>query len=399
MLFAFDPMALNFREIAAWIPLFFCLISIVYYCLAIYSAIDFLSQKLPVDPNFHPAISLLKPLCGLDTNTYGNLASFCYQDYPNYQIVFGVQDPADPAIAVVKQLIHDFPKLDIQLVVSDRAIGTNLKISNLANALTAAKHELLLISDSDIYVSADYLKTVVQPLQDPTVGVVTCTYRSKAEGWIATLEALGISTELVPTVLVSRKLEGMTFGIGATIALRKSVLESFGGFAAIANYLHDDFHLGRMSFDAGHRVVLSNYVVSHVLGTESFSTFFQHQIRWNRGIRLSQPAGYTGQIFTFGTVASLLFLLSSHGSSLGWSVLGITWLFRFAMAWTVGIRTLNDPIARKLLWLVPVSDLIRFVMWCAGFVGTTIEWRGNQFKLTRQGQMVAIAAIELEARI
>ncbi|PZV16761.1 MAG: glycosyl transferase [Leptolyngbya sp.] len=399
MSLAFNSLEWGFENFVIWLPLFFCLISVVYYCLAIYSAIDFLSQKIPAAPNFYPPISLLKPLCGLDPNTYGNLASFCYQDYPNYQIVFGVQDPTDPAIAVVRQLIHDFPTLDIQLVVSDRAIGTNLKISNLANALTAAKHELLLISDSDIYVGTDYLKTVVQPLQDPTVGVVTCTYRSKAEGWIATLEALGISTELVPTVLVSRKLEGMTFGIGATVVLRRSVLESFGGFAAIANYLHDDFHLGRLPASAGYRVVLSNYMVTHVLGRESFSTFFQHQTRWNRGIRLSQPAGYAGQIFTFGTVASLLFLLTSHGSSLSWSILGITWLFRFAMAWTVGVKTLNDPIVKKWLWLVPLSDLIRFAMWCAGFVGNTIEWRGRQFKLTSQGELIEIEAIRLEARI
>ncbi len=390
MLLAVVSLKLDWGNFAAWVCLFFCLISIVYYSLATYSAIDFLSQSLPYDPHFHPPVTLLKPLCGLDSHTYENLASFCHQDYPRYQIIFGVQNPKDPAIYVVKQLIEDFPQLDMQLVISDRVLGSNLKISNLANALTKANYELLLISDSDIQVGFDYLKTVVQPLQDNAVGVVTCTYRSAAEGWIATLEALGISTELAPTVLVSRKLDGMTFGIGATVLIRRTALEAFGGFGAIANYLHDDFHLGRMPANAGYRVVLSNYVVSHVLGRESFSTFFQHQTRWNRGIRLSQPGGYTGQIFTFGTVASLLLLLTTQFSALGWSVLVVTWSFRLMMAWTVGVRTLNDPIAKKLLWLVPLSDLLRFILWCAGFVGNKIEWRGKQFKLTRQGELIAI---------
>ena len=234
---------------ARFIPLLFCSTAIFYYGLASYCAIDFLSQSTQVNLNFHPPISVLKPLCGLDSHTYENLASFCRQDYPDYQIIFGVQDPNDPVIAVVKQVIEEFPAVDIRLVISDRTIGTNLKISNLANAADAAKHPILLTSDSDIRVTSEYLINVVQPLCDDSVGVVTCMYRSQTHGKIADFEALGISTELAPTTLVSRKLAGMNFGIGATVVIRKSVLEAIGGLRSVANYLHDDFHLGRMPFD------------------------------------------------------------------------------------------------------------------------------------------------------
>ena len=382
----------EFGGYARFIPLLFCLVAIFYYCLAAYSAIAFLSQSTPINPEFHPPISILKPLCGLDNHTYENLASFCRQDYPNYQIIFGVQDPNDPVVAVVQQIMQDFSAIEMQLVISDQAIGTNLKISNLANAAIEADHAILLISDSDIRVGSDYLIKVVQPLCNPSVGVVTCMYRSQVQGWTAAFEALGISTELAPTTLVSRTLSGMNFGIGATIAIRRSVLNAIGGFQAVANYLHDDFHLGRMPFDAGYQVVLSHYVVNHGLDTNSFSDLIQHQTRWNRGIRVCQPWGYAGQIFTFGTVTSLLFLLTTQASQLGWIVLSVTWLFRLTMAWIVGVNVLNDPTVKKLFWLVPLSDLMRFALWCYGFVGDRIEWRGRHLKLTKEGKLIALSS-------
>ena len=389
MLSAFNPVEL-ISDYAPFLPLLFCLSAIVYYCLALYAAIDFLAEPTNVDVDFHPPISILKPLCGLDRNTYENLASFCRQDYPTYQIIFGIQDSSDPAITVAKQIVRDFPAIDIELVVSDRVIGANRKISNLSNAVTAAKHDILLLADSDIQVGSDYLMHVVQPLRQQTVGVVTCTYRSLAQGLIAAFEALGITTELAPTVLVSRKLTGMTFGIGATIVLRRSVLEAIGGFPAVANYLHDDFHLGRMPTNLGYQVVLSHYVVNHVLATASITDFLQHQTRWNRGIRFSQPWGYTGQIFTFGTVASVLFLLTGHGSTLSWVVLGITWAFRLAMAWMIGVKVLRDPTAKRLLWLVPLSDLVRCALWGYSFIGNSIEWRGRHLQLAEGGQLVSL---------
>jgi len=391
MLSVLANIAFSTSDYVSVIPLVFCLTAMIYYCLAAYSALDFLAQANHINPDFHPPVSILKPVCGLDANTYRNLASFCQQTYPHYQVIFCVQDPADPVVAVVKQIRHDFPAIDIRLVVSDRAIGTNLKISNLANAAAEAKHGILLIADSDIQVGSDYLMQVVQPLQDPAVGVVTCTYRSIPQGWIATLEALGISTELAPTVLVSRKLTGMTFGIGATIVMRRTVLEAIGGFAAVANYLHDDFHLGRMPSQLGYRVVLSRYVVNHILGTDSFAAFIQHQGRWNRGIRVSEPLGYAGQVFTFGTVSSLLLLLTMQGSTIAWVILGVTWALRLMMAWLVGVQVLNDPVVKTWWWFAPFSDILRFGVWCYGFTGNTIEWRGRQLKLTKDGRITELS--------
>ena len=385
-------LVLRLAEFGDWVrlvPVVWCLVAIFYAGLGIYSAIDFLSQPKQVTPEFHPPVSILKPLCGLDSNTYENLASFCRQDYPDYQIIFGVQDPLDPVVPVVKQLIQDFPAVKACLVISDRTIGTNLKISNLANAQTEAIHPILLISDSDIHVGSDYLMTVVQPLSSPSVGVVTCMYRSVVQGGVVDFEALGISTELAPTTLVSRKLSGMNFGIGATVVIRDSVLDAIGGFQSVANYLHDDFHLGRMPANAGYQVVLSRYVVDHQLDTQGFIELIQHQTRWNRGIRVCQPLGYAGQIFTFGTVASLVSLLTLQASPLGWFVLGVTWLSRLALAWMIGVQVLKDPVVKKLFWLVPLSDLLRFALWCYGFVGDRVKWRGRTLKLTRNGQLIA----------
>jgi ceramide glucosyltransferase len=379
----------------------FCLSlsAIGYYCYAMYAAIEFFAHPTSVKADFHPPVSILKPICGLDSDAYENLASFCRQDYPEYQIVFGVQDPRDPSVEVVKQIIHDFPTIDIQLIISDRVIGTNLKVSNLANAVAEAKHEILLLADSDIQVQPDYLQQVVQPLCDAAVGVVTCMYRSQAQGWVSAFEAIGISTEFLPSVLVARKLEGMAFAMGATIVIRKSVLEAIGGFSAVASYLGDDFKLGNLPAQAGYQVVLSDYVVDHVLATESVSAFIHHQTRWTRGNRSARPLGYAGLIFTHGTATSLIFLLATGGSFLSWSVLSVTWSLRLLMAWVVGVKQLKDPAAKKLLWSVPLRDLVSFALWCYSFIGNTIEWRGRRLRLMRGGKLVTLAPKPTKVRL
>ncbi len=371
------------------LPLFFCLSAICYYGYAIYAAHQFFSQPESLNSNFHPSVSILKPVCGCDRYAYENLASFCCQAYPNYQIIFAVHDPADSGIAVVKQLMCDFPALDMHLVISDRIIGSNRKVSNLANAFTKATHDVILLADNDVRVEPNYLQQVVQPLSNPRVGVVTCLYRSITDSGLTDLEALSSATEFLPGVLVSRQLEGINFAMGQTIVTRRAVLEEIGGFAAIAHYLADDFQLGYLPSQAGYDVVLSHHIVDHVMATGTAIGALQRQLRWMVGIRVSRPLGYLGLIFTYGTVASLVFLLGMKGSFLGWSVLSITWLSRFAMAWFIGVKSIHDPVAEKLLWLVPFRDLISFSLWCYGFVGNTVKWRDLQFKLTRDGKLVA----------
>ncbi|MEC4814723.1 MAG: bacteriohopanetetrol glucosamine biosynthesis glycosyltransferase HpnI [Scytonema sp. PMC 1069.18] len=374
-------------KIMGFLLLALCLSAILFYCYAIYAALLF-SKSRTITQDFRPPVTVLKPVCGGNAELYTNLASFCQQDYPNYQIIFSVRDPLDSGNAIVKQIIHDFPELDAQLVVCSKMIGTNPKVSNLANAVVNAKHDILVIADSDIRVSTNYLQQVIQPLHDPKVGVVTCLYRSIAKGWVSTLEAIGISTDFHAGVLVSSQLEGIKYAFGSTIVIRKHVLDVIGGFEAIADYLADDFQLGYLPTQAGHKVVLSNYVVQHVLSSSTLLEAIQRQIRWARCVRVSRPWGYLGLIFTYGTVTSLLLLVATGESRLGWSMLIITWVMRLVMGWVVGVICLRDSNVQKLVGIIPIRDLITFVIWICAFFGDTIVWRGRQLKLMKNGKLV-----------
>ncbi|MBN3925990.1 bacteriohopanetetrol glucosamine biosynthesis glycosyltransferase HpnI [Nostoc sp. NMS4] len=379
----------NIHQVISDFLLILCISSVLFYCYAIYAAITFFAAPLPIDREFHPPVSILKPICGVDSNAYENLASFCQQDYPKYQIIFAVRNSQDPCIEVVEKIIHNFCDLDILLIVSDRVIGTNLKISNLANAAAKAKYEILVLADSDIRVGTDYLQRVIQPLQDEKVGVVTCMYRTLTQGWISILEAISTTTEFQAGVLVSNiKENGIKFAFGSTIVIPKKVLEAIGGFEAIADYLADDFQLGYLPVQAGYKVVLSDYIVEHVQISNNLVDAIRRQIRWARGKRVSRPWGYLGLIFTYGIVTSLLLLIVTNGSILGWVGLFICWTTRLVMAWVVGTISFKDPIVKKFLWLVPGCDLLSFVIWGFGFIGNTIEWRGQQLKLTKDGKLL-----------
>lgn len=368
-----------------------CLSAVCFYIYTIYAAIAWLHRPHPIEPDFHPPVTILKPICGLDSDAYENLASFCQQDYPRYQIIFAVLESTDPGIEVVEKIMHYFPELDIQLVVNDRTIGTNRKVSNLGNAVANAKYDTLLIADSDIRVGTDYLQRVVQPLQDASVGVVTCPYRSLAHGWVAILEAVGTATDFQAGVFVATKLEGIKFAMGSTIVIRQAVLDKIGGFEAIADYLADDFQLGNLPAQVGYQVVLSDYVVDHVLASSTLADSIRRQIRWARGTRASRPWGYLGLIFTHGIVASLLLLITTGGSIFAWIVLAVTWSIRLGMGWIVGVKSLNDPVAKNFLWLIPLRDLISFGVWCSSFMGNQIEWRGKQWTLTKGGKLVSLS--------
>ncbi len=376
-------------SVACAIP---CLTAIWFYGYAILGARDlFSNSRTPATPDFQPSLTVLKPLCGLDHGAYQNLASFCRQDYPAYQILFGVRDHDDPSVAVVRQLIRDFPQRDIRLVVNDRMIGASPKVSNLANMEAEAKYPLLLISDGDIRVEEDYLRRVVQPLRDPTVGAVTCMHRSLGKGAAATIEALRISTDFCAGLLVARKLEGVKFALGSTTLVTRAALERIGGFSAFADYLADDFMLGHLVGRAGYSVVLSDYVVEHALTTRSLLDLVRREIRWNRGMRVSRPWGYLGLLFTQGVPMSLCLWLVTARSALGWVIVALTWGMRLVMGHIVGFRYLKDRAARKYLWLVPVADLIGFAPWCYSFIGNTVDWRGQRFRLTPAGKLIPIA--------
>lgn len=365
-----------------------CLGSLWFYGYTVYSAIDYLTHAdSTVDLEFHPKVSILKPLHGLNAGTYQNLRSFCQQDYPHYQIVFAVQDDADPSVEIVQKLMQEFPLQDIQLVVSNQAVGNNPKVNSLANAATEAKYKLWVIADSDIRVGKDYLRRIVQPLRYPGVGVVTCPYRSQGEGWAANLAALRTAAEFHPNMLVSRCMEGVHFALGSTIAIRKELLTKLGGFEAVADYFADDVQLGRLPAMLGYRVVLSDYVVEQGLSADSLWAVLRQHIRWARGVRVAQPWVYIGKIITYGTVANLLLLWVSGAAWWSWMLLALTWAGRLLMGWVVGVGCLQDSSTRRYWWLLPIYDLISFGVWCCGWMGNTIHWCNRQFRLLPGGKL------------
>ena len=367
------------------------LLAIFYYCYATYAAINFFSSQPESDPDFQPPVTILKPLKGLSYQIYENLASFCQQDYPRYQIIFSIQDSADPSREIVEKIREDFPDLDLELVVSDRQIGTNPKVNNLANAATVAKYPILIIADSDIRVGPNYLQRVIQPLRNPEVGVVTCLYKSLTQGWLASFEALQISTQFQASVLTANKLEGIQFALGSTTVIRQSVLEAIGGWQAIANCLADDYQLGHLPATKGYQVVLSDYVVEHLLANVKIRDFWQRQTRWAKCVRVERFWGYLGLILTQGTISSLLLLIVSLGSAYSCQILAVTWGSRILMAWAVGVQGLKDPVAQNFLWLVPLRDLVAFVIWCYGLVGNQVEWGQHKFKLNPDGQLILVS--------
>jgi ceramide glucosyltransferase len=365
-----------------------CLGSIVYYAYAIYAGLSFIaSMGTPVDSIFCPPISVIKPLCGVDQNAYQNLASFCQQDYPLYQIIFGIKDPQDPCLDIVRQLIHDFPDVDIKVVISDASIGANLKVNNLDNAAAKAQYDFFVLADSDVLVTPTYLRRIIGHMSDLSVGAVTCLYRPNAQGWIANLETLGIATDYLPGVIVANQLADLCFTLGPTIAIRRSAFEAIGGFPAIANYLADDFQIGWFLSRANYKIVLSDYVIDHLIETQSWQDLIQRQVRWNLCTKVSQPWGYLGLIFTHGTANSLGLLMTMSGSVVAWLIFAVVWSLRLIMAAVVGVGVLGDRTIKRTLWQVPFRDLISFALWCYSPFVTQLKWRGQIYRLRQGGKL------------
>jgi ceramide glucosyltransferase len=267
----------------------------------------------------------------------------------------------------------------------------NPKVGCLAGMLPEAAHPFILVSDSDIRVEPDFLSRVVAPMTEPGVGVVTCLYRSQSRGFAGRVSALGLSTEFQPSVLVARKLEGVSFGMGSGILIRRSILSVLGGFEAIADSLADDYQLGYLPARAGHRVELAPCVVDHGLGTRGWRDMIDHQLRWNRGTRAARPGGYAGLVLTQGVPAAAVLLALGAAPALRALALG-TILSRVAMAWFVAVACLRDGAAARRIWLVPVRDLFGLAMWLGGFFGSSVVWRGTRYRLERGGRLGAAGA-------
>ena len=363
----------------------------VYYLVAADTARRFFRSRRASDsPEELPQVSILKPVRGLDRNAFEHFASLCRQDYPDYEILFAVADENDPAIAVIRHLIEHFPHRTIRLVVGVPQIGLNSKVNKLCRLARDARHDLLVVSDSDVSVPPGYLRAVTAPFREPDVGLVTCLYRGESDGsLIADLEAIGISTDFVPGVLVAQRIEGVTFALGATMAVNRSGLAEIGGFEALVEYPGDDFELGRRIAARGYRVALAACVVSTECGATTLAQFLRHELRWAVTVRHARPWGYCGKLLaTQGLPWSVAAAFVAPSAAVSGAYLVAYLTLRLSLAWIAGARGLDDEVVRRRWWLVPMWDAVGFFVTLAALGTNRIDWRGRYFELQR-GKLVA----------
>lgn len=364
-----------------------------YYLIAIHCARRFFLQPRTTEKDFTPPVSILKPVRGVDREAYANFASFCRQDYSDYEILFGVGDADDPAIPVIQQLIQHFPEQSIRLIVDPAHPGSNNKVSKLCRLAREAQHEVLVVSDSDVRVRPDYLRAVLRPFRDPRVGAVTCMYPAIAGNTLGDeVEAISLATNFFASVLVARELEGVKFALGATMATTRSALAEIGGFEAIADCFSDDFELGNRIAAKGYRVELVPDTVKIVLPSQGLLGCLRHQLRCAVGVRNSRPWGHFGLILTQGLPWSLAAMALARSAGLAACILGAYLALRLTMAWTVGVWGLQDPLLPRKLWLVPVVDGVDFFIWLASFWRNRVEWRGADFYV-REGRLIPIGTL------
>jgi len=353
----------------------------IYQLLALAAALYRLCVRDPAATRL-PPISILKPVHGLDPDFYAGIRSHALQDYPEFEILFGASDSADPAVAEIERLKAEFPVLPIRLLVISPKTA-NAKVGVLEELAAAANHSILLVNDSDVRVSPDYLRRVVAPLEDPGVGMVTCLYRARPSRWLGRLEAIGIATDFAPSALVSRLVGVSEFAFGSTMLFRAEDLARIGGFAALADYIADDYQLGRRIHDLGKRVVIARSVVETSLADRTWGDVWRHQLRWARTIRVSRGGGYAGLPLSNATLWSVL--LAAVGA--WWAAVPLL-LLRLVVALVVGRLLLEDRRVLAGLFLVPLRDLAGIVLWAAGLFGSTVDWRGTRLRLNRDGKIV-----------
>jgi ceramide glucosyltransferase len=333
----------------------------------------------------YPSVSVLKPLCGMEPETYSYLRSFCEQDYPDFQVIFGIADATDPVTEVARRLQQEFPLLDIQLVIDRKQHGASRKVSNLINMLQRAGNDVLVLSDSDVCVSHGYLREVTAPLHDAGVGVVTCAYRGiPRRGIWGLLGAQFVNEWFIPSVQVAAKGGSRSFAFGATIALRRQVLARIGGFGKIADQLADDYRLGELTRELGLRTVLSETQVDIAISEQTFRELALHELRWLRTIRAVRPLAYCFYCVTFGIPLALLGALLSRGATAELLMLAITCCARIALHF----RKRRHGRVLLQMALVPVRDCLSLGLWTLSFITRRVSWRGDIYRIERDGSVL-----------
>lgn len=356
-----------------------------YYVLALVAAARWNAlTAAPPAPATLPAISILKPIHGRDPHLYEALRTHALQDYPEFEILFGHNDPNDPALPDLQQLRREFPHLAIQ-IHSTPTDAPNAKAGVLAQLAAKARYPVFLVNDSDIKVDPDYLRRIAAELVQPNTGLVTCLYRARGDSWSSRGEALGIATEFAPSVLVARLLGVAEFALGSTMLFRAETLREIGGFELISQYLADDYQLGAHISAKGYRIRFAAPIVETALGAESVGQTWRHQVRWSRTIRVSRASGYYGYVVTHATFWSLIAAAAGY-----WPVALIALALRMLAGVWIGAGILRDPTTLRLFWLIPIRDLFGFAVWLAGLAGRTVQWRGQTLQLRSDGRITLV---------
>ena len=381
-------MAMNAGGLTATLSLICTALAILGSAYLVFAAILLRQLSRRVLPPLHSArgVTILKPLCGAEPDLEANLASFCAQVYPGpVQIVFGVSEAADPAAAIVRRLITRFPDIDIELVVGTRMYGGNRKISNLINMAPRSRHDVIVLSDSDINVDRAYLRQVVAALDEPGVGLVTCLYRGTSDsGLWSHLAAMAINQHFLPNVLVALRLGLAKPCFGSTIALLRETLDRIGGFEPFANQLADDYAIGKAVRGLGLHAAVPPMIVDHVCSEQTWSGLVRHEVRWTRTIRLIEPAGHAGSIVTHPLPFALAAAALNGPSAIGLGIIALVLVCRVLAP--VQIWRMSGSGGGSL-WLTPFRDLLSFVIFLASFLPGRVTWRGRRFTVRSDGTL------------
>ncbi len=340
-------------------------------------------------PESAPPITILKPLHGDEPQLCENLRSFCEQRYPRYQVIFGARDPRDPALDVARRLVQEFPERDLCVVAGESdERAANPKIANLYGMIGKAKYDLLDIVDSDIRVGPTYLTAIAAAFRDPRVGAATCLYGGVATSGIAPqLGAMIVNEHFMASVLVAMMIERLTYCFGATMAVRRDVLDQIGGLAALAGHIGDDFMLGKLVSEAGYEVALSPYVVRMSVADPNMRTLWLHHLRWQRTVRAARPRGFAGSLVTYVLPLACLSALLSRSPVAASAILACAATLRATVHEEA--RKTFAPEARLAPWLIPAADAFVFATWVASFFGSTITWRGDEYKIQAGGRLLS----------
>ena len=374
-----------------------CLIPIIsgsiFSILSIWTIASFFKTSKPGKKNpkpieFKPPVTVLKPVRGLEKNLKSQLMTICLQNYPNYQVIYSVQDPQDAALPIIQEIQDEIGSDRVSIVISNIEAGANGKVNNLLGAIEKANHEIIIISDSDTYLQPDYLENIVAPLSNPNVGCVCTLFKgAQADQWFEKMELLTINADFMPSVIFATVTGASNACLGPSLAISRSTLKEIGGLQSLADYLVEDYEIGRRVWTSGKKMLILPYVIDTVIDLENWHHWWNHQVYWDQNTYLARPAPFIATILIRAIPFALFFAILRMGDPLGLFVLAGTVAIRILTA-AITLKKLHDTEGLKSLYLLPFRDIFGFVFWLLAFTKRTVVWRGIEFRLTKNGKMV-----------